>query len=369
MIRNGEARLAGRLGLALDDDPLFAELIDAVRATAGRMGATVIEVRSPADEATADVLLLIGRPGRHRGLLEATPPGPRIMWGGEPLSVGGAPLPAAALAADPGDSAGASSRPKASAGRRRRWAGRLPLPAPLARRRADAFAERLVAANHRELAWAVARGAELVVTSHDRAAVLASLGRAARVVPFGYDVALAGAITPPDAPGRDIPLAVLGDRASSWRRASWLDGPGRADGPDAPDAPRFLAGLWGEDRHAVLRRTRVLLDVHRIPGTFVGIRLVLALAAGVAVVTEPMLDARPFAPGATHLEVPTADLLATGRALARDEARRADLVRAGQALLTGELTLAASLAALLSPYGLVAGTSAPRRSPAPAHPA
>src|SRR6185295_10235215 len=114
---------------------------------------------------------------------------------------------------------------------------------------------------------------------------------------FGYDEALAGPITAPDAPGRDIALAVLGDRASSWRRASWLDGPGRADGPDAP---RFLAGTWGADRHAALRQARVLVDVHRIPGTFVGIRLVLALAAGVAVVTEPMLDARPFAPGVTH---------------------------------------------------------------------
>ena len=114
----------------------------------------------------------------------------------------------------------------------------------------------------------------------------------------------------------------------------------------------------------------MLVDVHRIAGTFIGVRLVLALAAGVAVVTEPMADPRPFVPGVTHLEVPADRLLATARELAADDGRRAAIVRAGQALLTGDLRMTTSVAALVSPLAAappdvprspVAGTSGPPR--------
>jgi len=60
-------------------------------------------------------------------------------------------------------------------------------------------------------------------------------------------------------------------------------------------------------------------------------------------------DPRPFVPGVTHLEVPADRLLVTARELAADEARRAAIVRAGQALLSGELRLTSSVAALVSP--------------------
>ena len=60
---------------------------------------------------------------------------------------------------------------------------------------------------------------------------------------------------------------------------------------------RVVEGVWGHDREVLLRRTRVVLDVHRIPGNFVGLRLLLSLAAGAALVTEPMTDPYPFMPG------------------------------------------------------------------------
>lgn len=217
---------------------------------------------------------------------------------------------------------------------------------------------RLVEVNRSELTWAASVGAGLVVTSHDRADVLANLGLAAAVVPFGYHPALAGPLVAPDRGPRPASIVTLGAPSRHLRRGRLL-----ATMAADRNGPRLTAlpSVWGPARSDVLREARVLLDVHRVPGTFVGIRLVLALAAGVAVVTEPMPDPRPFVPGVTHLEASADRLLATARALVADEPRRRALVSAGQALLAERLLLTDSLEALLrsSVDAPVAGTSAP----------
>ena len=64
--------------------------------------------------------------------------------------------------------------------------------------------------------------------------------------------------------------------------------------------------------------------------------------------TEPMTDPWPFVPGVHHLEVPATDLLAAAADLAADETHRQRLVEAGQALLRDELTMRASLEAVLA---------------------
>jgi hypothetical protein len=328
-----------RLGLALDEDPLFAELIDATRVAATELGLQVVDVRGPEDASNVDRVMIIGRPARHVGLLSAPLPVPRTVWSGEPLPAG-----------RHGEVAGASSlerpaTPRRGPGQGGRWLRRVPLGGAAARWRARVLADRLVDANLAELAWAVRQGADLVVTSHDRAAVLARHGLASRVVPVGYHETMAGALTGPEAGPRDVPLLSLGATSRHLRRGQLLE----RLAADRDGAPLVVAdGLWGTERSAVLRRSRVLLDVHRIPGSFIGVRLVLALAAGVAVVTEPMPDARPFVPGVTHLEVPASDLLATARALAADEDRRRTIVHAGQILLAQRLRLTDSVQALIA---------------------
>lgn len=328
-----------RLGLALDDDPLFASLVDAVRVAAVEVGLEPVDVRTPADEIGTDAVLVIGRPGRHTVLLAAPRIVPRIVWSGEPLGrledVTGLPRPVLERAATP----------RRSHGRLGRVARQIPLPRPLRVRREGLLGARLVRANLTELDWATHQRAHLVVTSHDRAAVLAARGIDAAVVPFGYHPALAGLLTGPETAPRDLPLISLGARSGHLRRGGSMTGPGLTA---AQDPVVHLEGLWGAERDAVLRRARVMLDVHRIPGTFAGVRLVLALAAGVAVVTEPMVDPRPFVAGVTHLEVPVADMLPSARRLLTDEPGRRALVEAGQALLAGPLRLTASLRAVIA---------------------
>jgi hypothetical protein len=140
---------------------------------------------------------------------------------------------------------------------------------------------------------------------------------------------------------------MLGSRAGHTRRARQVDGLLRGEtGRDLT----IVQGVWGSERAALLRRTRVVVDVHRIPGNFVGLRLLLTLAAGAALVTEPMTDPWPFVPGIHFLEAPMSDLLDVARHLADDEGERTRLIEAGQTLLRDSLTMQVSLERVLAAH-------------------
>lgn len=327
-----------RLGLGVYPDPLFADLIDAVRATALDLGIELHDVRTPADADGLDRLLLLGYPGRYRGFLGPRAPAaapPRIIWTGEPL-------PAA-----PTGSGRVSRASRALRVARPIGAGlrRLPLPAMIDRRRVAVASDRLTRANLDDLAMAAAGGAAIVVTSGDRGTLLAACGLHATVVPFGYHERHAGVLTPAGHGPRDVPLLILGSRAAHTRRARMVDDMQRIG---ASVGLQVVEGVWGEERAELLRRTRVLVDVQRIPGNFVGIRLLLAIAAGAALVTEPMTDPSPFIPGVHYLEAPADRLLDVATELAADDRRRAAIVDAGQALLRDTLTMRSSLERVLA---------------------
>ena len=164
-------------------------------------------------------------------------------------------------------------------------------------------------------------------------------------MPFGYHERHAGPMTAADAGPRDLPMLMLGSRAGHTRRARRVDGLVRSEaGRDLT----IVEGVWGSERAALLRRTRVVVDIHRIPGNFVGLRLLLTLAAGAVLVTEPMTDPWPFIPGVHYLEAQASDILGVACALAEDDVRRVRLVEAGQALLRGSLTMQASLGRVLA---------------------
>ena len=133
-------------------------------------------------------------------------------------------------------------------------------------------------------------GIRLVVTSADRAASLRRVGIRARVS-FGYHPVHAGPPHAVDDADRDIDVLVLATDASGvpTRRARARRG-GRGAGL-AVRVELAQGGAWGADRHRLIARARVVLNINRAPGNFTGIRTVLVGAAGAALVSEPVDNA------------------------------------------------------------------------------
>jgi Glycosyl transferases group 1 len=81
-------------------------------------------------------------------------------------------------------------------------------------------------------------------------------------------------------------------------------------------------GHWGEARTELLNRTKVLLNLPRYPG-HLSDRLLMGMATGALVVSEPMYLPAPFQPGVHYVESEVDEMAETVRSyLADDEARR-----------------------------------------------
>ena len=334
---------AGFLGLAVGPaaDRLNLEMVESARSAAAELGLDVRVVGPGEVMDGADAILGIGTPRVFLGVFEAAAPRSsaqrRIIWVGEPLMPVAGPVdgPIAAVA-------------RSRALEHLRYAvrpfRRVPLPRPMARMRSVAIGEHERARNTRDLARLVELVDRVVVTSRDRAAVLAKHGIQADVVPFGYSPAVAGPLTPAESGERDLPILSLADLDPrvAWRRA--ILERMRQEEPGVT----LAEGIWGEDRNALLRRARIVLNVQRVPGNFVGIRMVLALAAGAVVVGEPMTDPHPFVPGVHFVSAPLDRLMDEARALLADEPRRRRMAAAGQELLVGELSMTRCLSRVLA---------------------
>ncbi len=308
-------------------------------AGASDLGRDAHLVRRGDDQSELGVLLGIGNPSSFLPILVASPVCPRVIWSGEPIPVRGEP---------PAGLVGRIARsPRLDDLRHRLQPIKdLPLPGPLARMRASATLDHHRARYVRELATVARTADRVVVTSRDRRSALLEHGLTAVAVPFGYVAATAGPITSPGECDRDLAIVSLGVHAPRLAGRRSLVARWQADEPRIT----VLDGVWGEERGSLLRRSRVVLNVGRTPGNFVGVRLVLALAAGAVVVSEPMADPFPFVAGVHFVEAPLDGLLDAARELHADEPRRRRIAEAGQALLVGELSMSRCLRAALGPW-------------------
>jgi glycosyltransferase involved in cell wall biosynthesis len=198
--------------------------------------------------------------------------------------------------------------------------------------------------NARRLVRLVRRGLIdlVVVISEDRREYLAERGVASEVVPRGYHPSFGA-----DLGGeRDVDVLFLGALDVPRRRRilrglerAGVDVLARGDWRD----PRY----WGAPRAALLNRAKISLNLSRHAGQFSGDRFTLSMGNGALVVSEPAHRPAPFRPGEHYVEAPTGDLAATiARLLADDEERRR-IAAAGRELVTQELTMTRSAAAVL----------------------
>jgi hypothetical protein len=318
---------------------LHVELASAVEAAAGEAGIQCDRLDHSSSDAEYDAVLLLGSPSDYQAVIRREARSRRICWIGEPLPISPPTASQMLLRAVPSPSfldvaSMTVGRLAARSGLRK-----------IARWRERAATEREFGRNLAELRSVHGRVAELVVTSTNRQLGARLAGWEARVVPFGYHASMCGPVVPPSTGERDIDVLVLGrDVVGATRRARLL----RELEHRSLRVQIVDRGLYGAERHALLARTRVLLELLRVPGNTSGIRYLLATSAGAAVVSESTHDSWPAGVDAYVVQGPAERLADEVSALLADEPRRRALVGDGQALLGDELSMANSLIRVLA---------------------
>lgn len=315
-------------------DPLTDRIRIAVEEAAQALGFDARRITAPEDEGQADIVLFAGIPRSYARFLTAKRRSRRIAWFGEPL-------PSPGLAGRSGSSS-ISGPVLAGTALVRRFLGpmtRRPLPGRLGDLREDLAITYECSANLADARWCSTFVDDVVVTSRDRERVLAASGVRARVVPYGYHPALAGPLAVTEGADRDISVAFVGSalNARHLRRGRVFE----AILPALESLGRVavLDGVWGLERDALLRRSKVILDIHRIPGNFAGLRFLTAFASGAVLITEPLNDPHPFVSGRDHVEAPTGRLVDEVAVLLAQEPARRTIAAEAQDRLRDELTM------------------------------
>jgi hypothetical protein len=145
---------------------------------------------------------------------------------------------------------------------------------------------------------------------------------------------------------RDIDVLFLG-RLSSRRRIQIrrLERTLRAAGFNL----KVITGnCYGDERTQLLNRTKILLNIHKFPWEFPGIRLLMGMSCRALIVSEPAPDTQPYQDGVHLVLSPAAQLGETLiRYLQNPSCREAITERAYQ-FATGEMALGTRLARALS---------------------
>lgn len=329
-----------RLGLAGERQVGFsAEVALAVRAVAEEWGWSAPRVDTLDDERATDVVVAIGDVRNFPDLIRRSRGARRVLWHGETLP-----------RRIPG--AGGMVHELLPTGRFLDVVARI-VPAVKSRPsfrswREQAAIVREPMKNLRDLRRARSAFDRIVIDSEDRAEGARAAGIPVAVVPYGYHERIGG---PFHSLGeRDTQVLVLAHMVGG-RRPRLLAGIETRLANHGIEVERVSAGIYGPERTRLMRRARVVLDIHRMPGNWPGFRFMVAAAAGAALVTEPLRNPPPLVADEHYVEAP-AELLADALlSLLADEPRRRRLVEASQQLLAGNLAMASVLPRLLDVDG------------------
>jgi hypothetical protein len=105
----------------------------------------------------------------------------------------------------------------------------------------------------------------------------------------------------------------------------------------------FDPQYWGENRSRLLNRAKIFLNVLRFPGEFSGLRMILGMANGALVVSEPMYRHEPFVAGEHFVSTAAAEMPDVLRHYLQRDDERQRIARAGRDFVTTELRLERSV--------------------------
>jgi hypothetical protein len=108
--------------------------------------------------------------------------------------------------------------------------------------------------------------------------------------------------------------------------------------------PRY----WGDSRTELLNRTKILLNIPRHPGHPAAMRLLLGMATGALVISEPVYLPEPYEPGRHYVEAEIEEMAETAKRYLADDEARSQVTAEGYAFVTQDLTLKRQFADLLA---------------------
>jgi len=184
----------------------------------------------------------------------------------------------------------------------------------------------------------------LVVSARIRQDYLTGLGIASHFVPLGYDPGCHGRDLGLE---RDIDVLFLGTMQVP-RRRRLVAGLRRA-GVEVRTAGSWEGrDAWGDARTTLLNRTKILLNLPRHPGELAGLRMLLGMANGAMVVSEPIVDPEPYVPDRHYVEAPPALLPGVVRHYLAHPDQRGRVAGEARCFVTTELTMQRSVGRILA---------------------
>jgi Glycosyl transferases group 1 len=198
--------------------------------------------------------------------------------------------------------------------------------------------------NSRYLRQLAAQGTAdvLAVATGAYRAYLEQEGIAAELVPLGYHPSH-GRLLDGE---RDIDVIFLGDFRLPRRRRI-LRRLGREGVGVVTLGDYVNPELWGEGRVELMNRVKIALNIPRLEGHLPDLRLLVAMANGALVVSEPLYLPEPYVPGVHYVEAPVEELAQTIRHYSADEGARLQITDTAHRFVTTELTLDRSFSRLL----------------------
>jgi len=182
-----------------------------------------------------------------------------------------------------------------------------------------------------------------VVTSRSRQQFLEEKGIPSHFVPLGLHPGLGRRMNLE----RDIGVLFIGTLDDSRHRSAlkFL----RAKGISVMALGSWKPGpTWGESRTELINRAKIFLNVQRHAGQYSGYRMLLGMANGALVVSEPVHDPFPYVPGLHYVESTLEQMGETISKYLSDAAERGKIAESGHRLVTESLTMSNSMEQMIS---------------------
>jgi hypothetical protein len=98
-------------------------------------------------------------------------------------------------------------------------------------------------------------------------------------------------------------------------------------------------GCYGQTRLQLLNRTRICLNLVRCPWYLGGVRFLMSMGCGAVVVSEPLLDPRPYQPGVHFIQAEPQKMVQALVYYLENETERRHIADQARHFVTTELTL------------------------------